>query len=143
LRKPEDAKLAKKRGDATCMRCDKLVKEMQSERDKTVKELELKVKSAMKERDEAKWGEAQANKKQKEALEQIKPLQDEKDRAVKERDEALRRLECFVCLTHDSALHAFIPCGHMVCTACKDAFTVDKPCPNCQVKIMGQLKLFN
>ena len=67
----------------------------------------------------------------------------EKDKVVKERDDIIRRSECFICSEYGNAFHAFIPCGHMVCSSCVDAYVLDTPCPKCQVKIMGRLPLFN
>ena len=61
----------------------------------------------------------------------------------KERDEVIRRFECFICSEYKNAFHAFIPCGHMICLACKDDYGTDAPCPKCRGKIMGRLPLFN
>jgi late competence protein required for DNA uptake (superfamily II DNA/RNA helicase) len=68
---------------------------------------------------------------------------DGKIAAEKERDTALRRLECFACFGHENALHVFIPCGHMICSACRDTAAVDTPCPKCQATIMGRVKIYN
>lgn len=60
-----------------------------------------------------------------------------------QRDALIRRLECFVCLRHENSFHAFIPCGHKVCSSCIDRYNEDTPCPVCQVKIDGRLALFD
>jgi hypothetical protein len=44
----------------------------------------------------------------------------------KERDEVIRRFECFICFEYKNAFHAFIPCGHMICSSCKDDYAKEQ-----------------
>lgn len=117
--------------------------EVKEKGDNKIKELRVKVEAAKEEKTiaieekEAALGRLDAAVEEKEAaIEKLESVE-------KERDDALRRLECFVCWNHEHALHAFIPCGHMVCSTCKDEYTTDTPCPKCKVAIMGRLKLYN
>jgi hypothetical protein len=82
-----------------------------------------------------------AQRERDEALQKLEDENSQKLAAQKESDDAIRRLECFLCCEHENSLHAFIPCGHMVCSTCREKYTV--PCPKCSVKIMGRLPLFN
>lgn len=139
--------------------------EAKEKKDAKIKELCDKLNATKKERDEAVERENithrvndealereyVAIKHKKSALEKLEPLMKEQNDAFsekeaaleriqivrKERDDALRKLECFVCLDHQHDLHAFIPCGHMVCSSCKNDNTTDTPCPKCKVAIMA------
>ena len=48
---------------------------------------------------------------------------------------------CFMCLAK-SIDHAFIPCGHTVCTDCIDRMRSATTCPFCRTFIRDRLKLF-
>lgn len=48
---------------------------------------------------------------------------------------------CFMCLA-TSIDHAFIPCGHTVCTHCLDRMRSATTCPFCRTSIRDRLKLF-
>jgi hypothetical protein len=67
----------------------------------------------------------------------------ERDETKVQMDEVIKKVECFDCLEHENDLCAFIPCGHLVCTGCKDKYAIDSPCPKCESNIMGRLRLYN
>jgi hypothetical protein len=62
--------------------------------------------------------------------------------AEQDKEAALRRLECPICFEHNYRdVYAFVPCGHKICSSCKDIYPEAQPCPQCQVKIIFRLKL--
>jgi chromosome segregation ATPase len=74
---------------------------------------------------------------------QLDDAKRERDEAKVQMDEVIKKVECFSCHEHENPLCAFFPCGHLVCTDCKDKYAVDSPCPKCESNIMGRLRLYN
>ena len=114
------------------------MKDMERERD-AARQRESELKSTIQEKDKL-LAENDRALQEKEAA--LLAKDNEVKAATKERDDALKRIECFVCLSHENDLFAFTPCGHVVCSDCKNNYnTLEEPCPKCQCSITGRNKI--
>lgn len=69
-------------------------------------------------------------------------MKNERDHALKAKEDAIRRIKCFDCFSHENALYAFSPCGDLVCSKCKEKYnTFGMPCPKCNREIAGRVRL--
>jgi chromosome segregation ATPase len=50
---------------------------------------------------------------------ELEKLKIENEKIINERNDALIRLECFVCCENKNSSCAFLPCGHQICSVCQ------------------------
>ena len=110
---------------------DKKLIQVKQEREET--QIALQDVRGEKEVVEAKLKEVEKEKIAAEAT--LKSLREEKQRVEDEKELAL---ECKICLEVREERYALVPCGHIMCSVCKERYSA---CPTCSRHVKSQLRV--